>query len=435
MTNDTKPRRVLIVGGGFAGLAAARALQNSPVTVTLIDRTDHHLFQPLLYQYASGVLSEGQIATPLRHILRHHHNTDCVMAEVVSVDPAGRSVIANRPDGSRLEIGYDNLIVACGARQSYFGHDEFAQHAPGMKTIADASTIRRRVFHAFELAETMTDLDQRRHWLTFAVVGAGPTGVELAGQIRELATKTLRAEYRHVDAGDARVLAFDGGPHALRSFGPRGSAKAETCLRELGVELHVHSIVTQVDADGVVVRSADGTTTRHDVGTVMWTAGVHAPPIADNLAKATGATQDKAGRIQVEPDCTIPGHPEISVVGDLMSLNHLPGVAEVAMQSGRYVGLRIKHDVDGTTGPRRFRYKDLGSAAYLSRGHAIVAVGPVRMNGLLGWLIWLFVHIAFLTGFRNRVSAVLTWLVTFSREARRERALPARRVGTRSAPA
>lgn len=291
MTNDGKPRHVVIIGGGFAGLSAVRALRHCPVTVTLIDRTDHHLFQPLLYQYASGVLSEGQIASPLRHILRHQHNVDCVLAEVTGFDVAGRSVIASRPDGSQLRIGYDNLIVACGARQSYFGHDEFAQHAPGMKTITDASTIRRRLFHAFEMAETATDPGERRHWLTFAVVGAGPTGVELAGQIRELATTTLRAEYRHVDAESARVLAFEGGPRALRSFGPGGSAKAETCLRQLGVELHVRSIVTHVDADGVVVRNADVTTTRHDVGTLVWTAGVRAAPLADDLAKETGAAR------------------------------------------------------------------------------------------------------------------------------------------------
>jgi NADH:ubiquinone reductase (H+-translocating) len=434
MSDRGKPRRVVIVGGGFAGLAAARALRECPVTVTLIDRTDHHLFQPLLYQCATGVLSEGQIATPLRHILRHHHNVDCVMAEVTSFDPAARSIVANRPDGSPLVMGYDDLIVACGAQQSYFGHNEFAAHAPGMKTITDALTIRRRLFHAFEIAETTTEPRQRRHWLTFAVVGAGPTGVELAGQIRELATKTLRAEYRHIDAEEARVLAFDGGPRPLRSFGSRLSEKATEYLGELGVELHAHSIVTHVDANGVIVRNADGTTARHDVGTVIWTAGVQAPPLADILAKATGAAQDKAGRIQVEPDCTIPGHPEISAVGDLMSLDHLPGVAEVAMQAGHYTGLRIKRDIQGRKkGP--FRYRSLGSAAYLSRGHAVVSIGPVGTSGFVGWLIWLFVHIAFLTGFRNRVGAVLAWLVTFSREARRERALPARRVGTRSAPA
>lgn len=435
MSDRTKQRRVVIVGGGFAGLAAARALRHCPVTVTLVDRTDHHLFQPLLYQCATGVLSEGQIATPLRHILRHHRNVDCVLAEVTGFDLQDGAVLARRADGSRLVIGYDDLIIACGARQSYFGHDEFAQHAPGMKTITDALTIRRRLFHAFEMAETAGDPAERRHWLTFAVVGAGPTGVELAGQIRELATMTLEAEYRHIDPEDARVLAFDGGPCPLRSFGPKLSAKAEACLRQLGVELHVHSIVTEVNADGVVVREGDSTK-RHDVGTVVWTAGVQASALADVLAKETGAVQDKSGRIQVEPDCTIAGHPEIAVVGDLMSLDKLPGVAEVAMQSGHYAASRIKHEVLGRKAePTRFRYRDRGSAAYLSRGHAVVSIGPVHMNGLLGWLVWLFVHIAFLTGFRNRVGAVLTWLVTFSRGARRERALPARRVGTPSAPA
>jgi NADH:ubiquinone reductase (H+-translocating) len=412
--------RVVIVGGGFGGLFAARALRRSDVAITLVDRAQHHLFQPLLYQVATGILSEGQIAAPLRDVLKRHRNVECLLADVVDVDARAREVVAQRPGGERVTLPYDDLIVAAGLRQSYFGHDEFARWAPGMKTIADALAIRRRVFGAFELAETASDPDEQRRWLTFAVVGAGPTGVELAGQIRELATKTLRAEFRRIRPEDARVLLFDGGNAPLASFGPALSAKAAAALRDLGVELQLGSIVTGVDGEGLEVRDKAGTTVRHEAGTVLWAAGVEAPPVAEALAKATGAGQDRAGRIQVEPDLTIPGHPEISVVGDLMSLDKLPGVAEVAMQSGLYAGRRIRHRIESKeTGP--FRYYDLGSAAYLSRGNAVVSAGPLKFAGFAGWLGWLLIHIAFLTGYRNRAGAILTWAAAFARDARRER--------------
>ena len=282
------PRRVVIVGGGFGGLFAARALGRN-VSVTLIDRTHHHLFQPLLYQCATGILSEGQIAAPLRSVLKGHKNVQCIMAEVSDIDTDGRRVIAVRPAGGQIEFGYDDLIVAAGMRQSYFGHDEFAKFAPGMKTISDVLTIRRRVFGAFEMAETSDDPAERRRWLTFALVGAGPTGVELAGQIRELATKTLRAEYRRAKPEDARVLLFDGGSAPLAAFGPKLSGKVEQALDKLGVEMHMGTIVTDVDAGGLTVRDHEGATTRYDASTVLWTAGVEAPAFARVLAKATGA--------------------------------------------------------------------------------------------------------------------------------------------------
>jgi NADH:ubiquinone reductase (H+-translocating) len=342
----TRPR-VVIIGGGFAGLFAARALRKDAVDVTVVDRAAHHLFQPLLYQCATGILSEGQIAAPLRSVLKGHKNVECVMAEVTGIDTDGRRVNAVRPGGGQLEFGYDDLIVAAGVRQSYFGHDEFARFAPGMKTIADVLTIRRRVFGAFEMAETSEDPAERRHWLTFALVGAGPTGVELAGQIRELATKTLRAEYRVAKPEEARVLLFDGGGAPLASFGPKLSAKAANALGKLGVELHMDSIVTNVDITGLAVRDHEGAVTRYGAGTVLWTAGVEAPAFAEALAKSTGAVRDRAGRIAVQPDLTIPGHPEISVIGDLMSLDKLPGVAEVAMQGGLYVGHRIRREAAG----------------------------------------------------------------------------------------
>jgi NADH:ubiquinone reductase (H+-translocating) len=429
MTRSAEPRRVVIVGGGFGGLFAARALGRAPVKVTLVDRDYHHLFQPLLYQCATGILSEGQIAAPLRSVLKKHKNVQVVLAEATGIDVDGRRLIAVRPSGDQIEFGYDDLIVAAGMRQSYFGHDEFAPIAPGMKTISDALTIRRRLFGAFEMAETTSDPAERRRWLTFALVGAGPTGVELAGQIRELATKTLRAEYRRAKPEDARVLLFDGGSAPLAALGPKLSGMAEKALRELGVEMHMGSIVTDVDLNGLAVRDHEGTVTRYDAGTVLWTAGVEAPAFARELADATGAEHDRAGRIVVRPDLTIPGHPEISVIGDVMSLGKLPGVAEVAMQSGMYAGHRIRREAEGQPAGRPFRYHDLGSAAYIARGNAVMAAGPVQIGGLAGWVGWLFIHIAFLTGYRNRLGAILTWWAAFTRDSRRERAFTTRQVG------
>src|SRR3954470_22454069 len=387
----SSPRhRVVIIGGGFGGLFAARALRGS-ADVTLLDRTSNHLFQPLLYQVATGILSEGQISVPLRDVLKRHRNVECVLADVVDVDPAGRTVIADRPDGERLALPYDDLVIAVGVRQSYFGHEEYARWAPGMKTISDALTIRQRVFGAFELAETATDPEERSRRLTFAVVGAGPTGVELAGQIRELATRTLRKEFRRIRPEHARVLLFDGGDAPLASFGPSLSAKAAATLAELGVEFRPGTRVTDVDGDGLEVRDRSGATERIAAGTVLWAAGVAAPPVAAALAARTGAQTDRTGRIEVEPDLTIPGHPEISVVGDIMALDGLPGVAEVAMQTGLYAGRRIRHRLTGGAPSRPFRYHDLGTAAYLARFKAVVAVGPVRLSGFVGWVTWLFV--------------------------------------------
>jgi len=413
----------VIIGGGFAGLFAARALRRSPVAVTLIDRRAHHLFQPLLYQCAAGILSEGQIAQPLRAVLRRHENVRCLLADATDVDVKGRAVHARRPEGGSVVVPYDHLIVAVGMRQSYFGHDEFAAHAPGMKTLDDALEIRRRIYRAFEMAESATDARDRRHWLTFALVGGGPTGVELAGQIREIAGHTLDREFRTIDPIEARVLLFEGADKVLAPFGDTLAGRAARALRDLGVELHLGTRVTDLDEQGLTVKERDGTTTRHPARTVLWTAGVEAPPIAGVLARATGAEQDRAGRIAVEPDLTLPGHPEIRVVGDVMSLNHLPGLAEVAMQSGAYAGRAVRHGVEGRTRkPKPFTYVDLGSAAYISRGRAVVKAGRVHLSGFIGWLTWLFIHIAFLTGFRSRLGAVLSWSIVFASGARRERA-------------
>ncbi len=430
MTDQSGPRRVVIVGGGFAGLFAVRRLRRSDVSVTMIDRAQHHLFSPLLYQCATGIMSEGKIAAPLRDLLRKQKNVDCVMAEVFDFDVDGRRVLARRVGGDRIEFGYDDLIVAAGVRQSYFGHPEFARWAPGMKTVSDALSIRRRVYGAFEMAATAADPEERRRYLTFVLVGAGPTGVELAGQIREVATKTLRDEFRNIEPEDARVLLFDGGSAPLAVFGPKLSQKADKALQALGVERHMGSIVTHVDEGWVLVRDQAGEETRFDAGTVLWTAGVEAPPVAKALAAATGATQDRAGRIEVEKNLTIPDHPEISVLGDMMSLDKLPGVAEVAMQSGLYTGNRVRRRIAGDMTEKPFRYRDLGSAAYISRGRAVVSAGPLQVGGFIGWVIWLFIHITFLTGYRNRLGALLTWWLAFTRDIRRERTFTTQQIAT-----
>ena len=413
--------QVVIVGGGFAGLFAARMLARAPVQVTLLDRAEHHLFQPLLYQCATGILSEGKIAAPLRQLLAKHRNIEFVIAEVTGLDAAGRRVTARRPLGEQIEFGYDYLILAAGVRQSYFGHDEYAPIAPGMKTIEDAMKIRRRVFGAFEMAESADDPAERTRWLTFALVGAGPTGVELAGQIREVATKTLRKEYRHIKPEDARVLLFDGGNAPLAMFGPKLSALAARDLGKLGVELHMGSIVTHVDPGGLQVKDHDGNLTRYEAANVLWTAGVEAPPLAAAVAKATGAEQDRAGRLMCGPDLSLPGHPDILVTGDMMSLDKLPGVAEVAMQTGLYAGRRISQLAQDQTYDKPFKYRDLGSAAYISRGKAVVSAFKMHFGGFLGWWVWLFIHIGFLTGYRNRIGAVLGWWFAFTRDIRRER--------------
>jgi NADH dehydrogenase len=421
MTTAPGSRRVVIVGGGFAGLFAARALGRMPVQVTLIDRAEHHLFQPMLYQCATGILSPGKIAAPLRELLKRHRNVEFVIGEATGIDAKRRRVLARRPLAGQIELGYDYLILAAGVRQSYFGHDEYATIAPGMKTIEDAMKIRRRVFGAFEMAESEDDPAVRARWLTFALVGAGPTGVELAGQIREVATKTLRREYRRIKPEDARVLLFDGGSAPLAAFGPRLSALAARDLGKLGVELHMGSIVTHVDRHGLDVKDHDGKVTRYDTWNVLWTAGVEAPSLAGAVAKATGADQDRAGRIVVGDDLTIPGHPEILVTGDMMSLDKLPGVAEVAMQTGLYAGRKVGHLARGQTFDKPFSYHDLGSAAYICRGKAVVSAFKMHFGGFAGWWVWLFIHIGFLTGYRNRVGAVLSWWFAFTRDIRRER--------------
>ena len=415
--------RVVIVGSGFGGLFAAKFLRRAPVEATVVDRTNHHLFQPLLYQVATGILSEGQIAPATRAVLHRHKNVSVEMAEVTGFDLRARHVDVVRPDGTGGRLPYDSLIVAAGVGQSYFGHDEFSAFAPGMKTLADALAQRTRIFGAFEMAELEEDPELRRAWLTFVVVGGGPTGVEMAGQIAELSRRALRGEFHRFDSADVRVLLFEGGKEILASFGDELSAKGARELQETGCEVHTSSIVQRIDADGVEVKGPDGSIQRYDAKTKIWAAGVAASPLAKLLADASGAECDRAGRVKVLPDCTLPGHPEVFAIGDMMALDDLPGVAEVAMQTGIHAARTIKARLDGQTESTPFTYRDLGSMAAVSRRRAIVSFHGLRVSGFLGWLMWLFVHLAFMTGFKNRFTAVIGWALAFLGNSREERAI------------
>ena len=355
-----RSHRVVVVGGGFGGLLATEVLRNGDVEVTLIDRTNHHLFQPLLYQVATGILSVGQIAPPLRGILRKHRNVHVELAEVTGFDLENRTVVAARPGGTELAFGYDSLIVAPGSTTSFFGHEELGEHSLPMKTIDDALNLRRRIFAAFELAESAPSEAECERWLTFAVVGGGPTGCEVAGQIAELARRTLHEDFRSIDATGASVLLFDAGQEVLATFGGRLSRKAAAGLEHIGVEIRTQTLVTSIDGGGMDVESPRGTE-RIATHTVVWAAGVEAAPLARVLAEAAGAECDRAGRIVVAPDCTVPGHPEVFVIGDAMALDGLPGVAGVALQQGIYVARAIRRRLGGTTESTPFRYRDGGA--------------------------------------------------------------------------
>ncbi len=414
--------RVLIIGGGFGGLFCARRLGGTNVDVTLLDRAAGHLFQPLLYQCATGTLSIGQISRPLREEFARHRNVTTLLGEAMELDAVSRRVTARRPDESTFAIDYDVLVVATGMQQSYFANPQFAQWAPGMKTLDDALRIRQRLFTAFEIAETLPAGRERDSWLTFAVAGGGPTGVELAGQIREVATRTLANEFHSIEPEDAKVMLFDGGDRVLKSFAPDLARKATQTLEQLGVELRLGVHVTDVCREGVTVTpKAGGPDQEYAARTVLWTAGVEAVPFARHIAEMLAAPSDGCGRIHVESDLSVPGHREIFVIGDLVGRDELPGVAENAMQGGLHVANCIRRELNGKS-RRPYRYRDLGSAAYISRGNALLQVGPVKLAGFLGWLAWGFIHIAVLTGVSNRASTVTTWLATIARGSRYHRA-------------
>ncbi|UQU67946.1 NAD(P)/FAD-dependent oxidoreductase [Couchioplanes caeruleus] len=420
MSESTERRhRVVIVGAGFGGLFATKALRRADVDITLINGTAYHLFQPLLYQVATGILSEGEIAPPIREIVKRQRNVDVRLGWVTDVDVDAKVLSVEAP-GIEYTVEYDTLIVSAGASQSYFGKDEFADYAPGMKSIDDALELRARIFGAFELADLQTDPAEIERWMTFVVVGAGPTGVEMAGQIAELAHRTLPGQYRHIDPRKARIILVDAVDAVLKTFGDHLSTRALRQLHLLGVEVELETMVVGVDATGIEVDTKRGHQ-RIESMTKMWAAGVAAPALSRRLAEVTGAPTDRAGRIKVEPDCTVPGHPEIFAIGDMMALDDLPGVAQVAIQSGRHAAGQIKRRLAGKQTGQKFSYFDKGSMATISRFSAVASIGKLHLSGFLGWLIWLAVHLLYLVGFKNRVTAVLHWAVSFLGRGRSER--------------
>ena len=400
--------RIVIVGGGFGGLAAAKALGNSPAEVILIDRTNHHLFQPLLYQVATSTLAPGQIGFPIRGILEKQKNATVILGEVTQVNKAQRSVIVSNTDRQSVPIAYDYLVLATGATHSYFGRNEFEKFAPGLKSLADALATRNKVLHAFELAEAEEDPSRHRDLLTFVLVGAGPTGVEMAGALAVLVRTTLKANFRRIDPASARIVLVDMAPRVLGPFSEHLSEAAKQRLEKLGVEVRLGHGVDQIDADGVVVAGE-----RIASKTVIWTAGVAPSPAGKWLNVET----DRAGRVRIQKDLTVPGHPEIFVVGDTATFEQdgkpLPGVAQVAMQQGRYAGKLIHSRLTGGKQPPPFRYFDKGSLAVVGKGFAVLESGKIQVSGLLAWLVWAFVHLQFLATSGLRLSVFLQWIWTY----------------------
>jgi NADH dehydrogenase len=411
-TQDTKsPHRVVIVGGGFGGLNAVRYLRRAAVQVTLIDWRNFHLFQPLLYQVAAGELSPANIAAPLRSVLERQRNCEVLLGSVDGFDVAGRRVIVDDTDGGS-EIPYDTLVVAAGARHSYFGHPEWERFAPGLKTVEDATEIRRRVFTAFELAEREAELKRPPVPLNFVIVGGGPTGVELAGAIAEISRYALKHEFRHIDPADAKVILVEAGERVLATFPPELSATAQESLERLGVIVRTKTMVTVIAEDHVMF-DAGGQEERLATRTVIWAAGVAASPLAKMLAEETGAVLDRAGRIAVEADLSLAGHPEIFVLGDMASYTYLggrplPGVAPVAIQQGRFVARLIRARLEGRELPK-FRYRDLGNLATIGRSAAVADFGRVRFTGFVAWVMWLFIHLMNIVNYRNRVLVFVQW--------------------------
>ena len=425
--------QVVVIGSGFGGLFGTKALKRADVDVTMVAKTTHHLFQPLLYQVATGILSQGEIAPPTREILSHQENARVLLGEVTDIDLAARTV-TSQVLGRPTVTSYDSLIVAAGASQSYFGNDQFAEFAPGMKSIDDALELRGRIFGAFEWAEMGAMRgDNVDHHLTFVVVGAGPTGVEMAGQIAELANRTLKHDFRFINTRHARVILLDAAPQVLPPFGHKLGAKAQRELEKLGVEVQLGAMVTDVDERGLEVKDRDGTVRRIECMTKIWAAGVAANPLGETLAEQTGAPLDRAGRIGVNPDLTLPGHPEVFVVGDMIALDNLPGVAQVAIQGAKYAAKEIRNRVDDRPPQAPFHYRDKGSMAIISRFRAVAMVGKLRLTGVLAWLMWLAVHLVYITGFKNRVTALLHWAVSFLGRGRSERTTTEQQIFGRAA--
>jgi NADH:ubiquinone reductase (H+-translocating) len=418
--------RVVIVGGGFGGLQAAVGLRKEPVEITLIDRRNFHLFQPLSYQVATGALSPGEVAYPLRAVFKRNRNVRVLLAEADRFDLERRQVVLRPVAGlpAPEPVPYDTLIVAGGSHYSYFGHDEWRAHAAEVKSLESALTVRGRILAAFEAAELERDPERRGEWLTFAVVGAGPTGVEMAGQIAELARDTLRRDYRTADPGSGRILLIEAADRVLTAFPPSLSAKAERSLRRLGVTPVLDSTVVDIDPTGVTIEHADSATRRIPARTVVWAAGVTASALASQLADITGAEQDRAGRLTVEADLTLPRHPEVLALGDMVRVRGrdgtaitLPGLAPVAMQQGRYAARAVRARLHGHAAPP-FRYRDKGNLATIGRAAAVADIKGLKLSGFLAWITWLLVHLFYLIGFQNRLLVLIRWSIGFATRGR-----------------
>jgi NADH dehydrogenase len=419
----TDRHKVVIIGSGFGGLNAAQKLKKTDVDIKLIARTTHHLFQPLLYQVATGIISEGEIAPPTRLILRKQENAQVLLGDVTHIDLEHKSIDSVLL-GHTYRTPYDSLIIAAGAGQSYFGNDHFAEFAPGMKSIDDALELRGRILGAFEQAERSSDPERRKKLLTFVVVGAGPTGVEMAGQIQELADQTLKGSFRLIDPTEAHVILLDAAPAVLPPMGKKLGLKAQARLEKMGVEIQLNAMVTDVDRNGITVKDADGTIRRIESACKVWSAGVSASPLGKNLAEQSDTEIDRAGRVKVNPDLSIPGHPNVFVVGDMAFVEGVPGMAQGAIQGGKYVAKIIQNEVaareHGTTPKPRepFKYFDKGSMATVSKYNAVAQVGKLEFGGFLAWLAWLGLHLIYLVGFKTKVATLLSWAVTFLSRSR-----------------
>jgi NADH dehydrogenase len=432
MTDSGKRHQVVVIGSGFGGLFATKGLKRSDVDVTMVAKTTHHLFQPLLYQVATGILAPGEIAPATRDVLSGQKNARVILGEVSEIDLVNKTVTSNIQRRQTV-TPYDSLIVAAGAGQSYFGNDHFAEFAPGMKSIDDALELRGRIFGAFELAELAETEEEIERFLTFVVIGAGPTGVEMAGQIAELAHRTLRKDFRRIDPTKARVILLDAAPQVLPPFGAKLGAVTKKSLEKRGVEVILGGMVTDLNERGLTVQFKDAPTQEILSACKVWAAGVQANPLAKTLSLQTGAPLDRAGRIGVNPDLTLPGHPEVFVVGDMIALDNLPGVAQVALQGGKYAAKTIDHQLSGKPALPPFKYFDKGSMATISRFSAVVKIGNFTLSGVIAWFMWLAVHLAYMTGYRNRVYALGHWLVSFLGRGRSERVTTEQQIFARRA--
>lgn len=425
--NRPARHQVVVVGGGFGGLNAVRGLKRVPVDIKLIDQRNFHLFQPLLYQVAGGALSPANIAAPLRHVFSRQKNCQVLLGTVSRIDPVARYVVT-----AEREVAYDTLIVAAGSTHSYFGQDHWAQYAPGLKTVEDATQIRARILRAFEAAENEPDPERRRRLLTFVIVGGGPTGVELAGALADISRLSLKDDFRHINPADSKIILVEGADRVLTPFPPSLSAHATEFLQQRGVEVRTHARVTDIQPDHVVLKIGE----REEIimtQTVLWAAGVQAAPIGRQIAEATGAQLDRAGRISVEPDLSIPGHPEIFIIGDLANYAYqgsrpLPGVAPVAIQQGRFVAKLISARLQNKPLPR-FLYHDKGNLATIGKWSAVADFGWMKFSGFPAWVLWLVVHLMYITGFRNRLLVLVQWAWTFLTNDRSARLITGRSPG------